>query len=145
MPTLNGTFSGKIASQSATTVLDQPGHNLSLGEVVGTQTSSDPLWNNAALRYWGINDLVNGQGTQRGYYVNTHADGDRDWGTFEGNVTSAEGTVIAEGTYQVNGGSGKLSGIRSSGVFRTRMTAAGEVEGTHQGTYELAAAKAQAG
>ncbi len=145
MTNLTGSFSGHIKSQSAIVVPDQTGHDLSLAEVVGTQKSADANWNNASLTYAGITDLIDGKGTQRGYFLNTRADGDRDWGTFEGRVTTANGLLTVEGTYQETGGTGKFKGISGNGTFKTRMTSPRDVEATYQGTYQLAAAKAQAG
>jgi len=145
MTNLTGSFSGHIKSQSAIAVPDQSGHDLSLAEVVGTQKSADANWNNASLTYAGITDLIDGKGTQRGYFLNTRADGDRDWGTFEGRVTTVNGLLTVEGTYQETGGTGKFKGITGNGTFKTRMTSPRDVEATYQGTYQLAAAKAQAG
>jgi hypothetical protein len=41
---------------------------------IGTQKSADPLWNNSKITYWGVTDLLDGKGSQRGYYNNIHAD-----------------------------------------------------------------------
>jgi hypothetical protein len=144
MANLSGSFSGHIKSQSAIVVPDQSGHDLVLGEVVGTQKSADPNWNNASLTYAATTDLIDGKGTQRGYFLNTRADGDRDWGTFEGRVTTVNGLLTVEGTYQETGGTGKFKGITGNGTFKTRMTSPRDVEATYQGTYQLVAA-AQAG
>lgn len=145
MPTLTGSFSGHFKSQSVIAVPDQSGHEVSLAEVVGTQETSDPNWNNASLTYVGTTDMIDGNGTQRGFYINTRADGDREWGTFEGRVTTVNGLPTVEGTYQNAGGTGRFSGMTANGTFKTRMTSPRDVEGTYQGTYQLAAAKAQAG
>jgi hypothetical protein len=142
MATLNGSFSGIVKSQSVIAVPGPSGHDLSLAEINGTQKSSDPNWNNASLTYCGITDIVDGKGTQRGYFQNSRADGDRDWGTFEGRVTTVNGMLMVEGTYQTTGGTGKFKGITGNGTFNTRMTSPTNVEATHQGTYELVAAKA---
>jgi hypothetical protein len=142
MATLNGTFSGGIKSQSAITVPDQSGHDLSLAEITGTQKTSDPNWNNANINYWGITDVIDGKGTQRGYFVNTHTDGDTDCGTFEGKVSTAGGQFVVEGTYQYTGGTGRYKGMTGAGTFQTRVTSPRTVEATHQGTYQLAAAAA---
>jgi hypothetical protein len=145
MANLTGSFSGHIKSQSAIAVPDQSGHDLSLAEVVGTQKTTDPNWNNASLTYVGTTDLIDGKGTQRGFYVNTRSDGDREWGTFEGRVTTVNGLPVVEGSYQNSGGTGRFKGLIASGTFKTRMTSPHDVEGTYQGTYQLATAKAQAG
>ena len=143
MPSLTGGFAGAITQQSALNLTDQPNHVIAIAEVHGTQTASDPLWNNAAITYWGINDLVDGQGTQTGYFDDVHADGGRDYGTFEGRVTNAGGTMIVEGAFKFTGGDGKYSGLTGGGTFRTVAKSETEVEASWQGTYELA--KAQAG
>ena len=46
-----------------------------------------------------MNDLLDGKGSQRGYFNNVHPDGGRDCGTFEGRVTTAGGAMTVEGTY----------------------------------------------
>jgi hypothetical protein len=140
MTNLTGSFSGHLKSQSAVVVPDQSGHDLSLAEVVGTQKSADPNWNNASITYVATTDLVDGKGTQRGYFLNTRADGDRDWGTFEGRVTTVNGLLTVEGTYQETGGTGKFKAITGNGTFKTRMTSPRDVEATYQGTYQLVAA-----
>jgi hypothetical protein len=144
MTNLTGSFSGHIKSQSAIAVPDQSGHDVSLAEVTGTQKTSDANWNNANLTYVGTTDVTDGKGTQRGFYVNTRADGDREWGTFEGRVTTVNGLPTVEGTYQNSGGTGRFKGMTANGTFKTRMTSPRDVEATYQGTYQLAAA-AQAG
>ena len=145
MPAVTGSFSGNVKLQTAIAVSDQSGHDLSLAEIGGTQKSSDANWNNATINYWGITDVIAGQGTQRGYFVNNHGEGDRDWGTFEGRVATSGGQITVEGTYQHTGWSGKFKSLSGNGTFKTKMTSPRDIEATWQGTYELAAAKAQAG
>lgn len=144
MPGMSGSFSGNVRLQTVVALSDQPNHDLNLAEISGKQRSSDEKWNNAAITYWGITDVVEGQGTQRGYFVNAHGEGDRDWGTFEGKVATSGGQVTVEGTWQFTGGSGNFRGLTGNGTFKTRLTSPAQVEGTWQGSYELAAAKAQA-
>ena len=98
MPFITGSFSGKITHQSALPLTDQPNHNLSIGEVTGTQKSDDPLWNNANITYWAVTDLIDGEGSQRGYYNNVHGDKGHERGTFEGRVTGGGASV--EGTWR---------------------------------------------
>jgi hypothetical protein len=98
------------------------------------QKSADPNWNNSALTYVAISDLVDGKGTQHGYFVNVRADGDRDLGTFEGKVTTVNGMRTLEGTYQETGGTGKFKGITGKSAFKTRMTSPRDAEATYQGT-----------
>ena len=96
-------------------------------------------WDNAELVYWGVLDLVEGNGTQRGYYVNQRANGDRDCGTFEGKVTTVQGQTTLEGTWQAVTGTGKFAGVKAGGTYQGRMTSLNEVEMSWEGRYELAA------
>jgi len=47
-------------------------HLLAIAEVNGTQNSPDPLWNDSKITYWRVNGLLNGDGTQLGYFNNSH-------------------------------------------------------------------------
>jgi len=143
LPSINGSFAGKITKRSALPLTDQPNHELSLAEVTGTQQSPDPLWNNATITYWGVTDVVNGKGTQRGYYNNVRADKTRDFGTFEGKVTASGNSMTVEGTWKIEGGEGQLKGATGSGTFKTTLKSETEVEATWEGAYQIA--KAQAG
>ena len=136
MPNLTGSFSGRITKQHGIPITDQPGHEIAIAEVNGTQQSSDPLWQNANIAYWGFIDVVDGKGTQRGYYNNVHPDGGRDFGTFEGHV-SEKGTIV-EGTFTITGGDGKYRGISGGGRFKTVMKSETELEANWEGHYELA-------
>ena len=142
MPSITGSFSGRITKQSAIDLTDQPNHNLSIGEVAGTQKSPDPLWNDASITYWGVTELLDGAGTQRGYYNNVHGDKGRDWGTFEGQVTTAGGGMTVEGTWKITGGDGEFRGVTGSGTFKTIAKSETELEATWAGNYELARAQA---
>jgi hypothetical protein len=93
MPSITGSFTGKITKQSGMSLADHPNHELAIAEVSGTQTSADPLWNDSAITYWGVTDVQGGKGTQSGYFNNVHGDKGRDWGTFEGKVT-VQGTKV---------------------------------------------------
>jgi hypothetical protein len=143
MPSISGSFSGKITQQFGLPVNDQSNHLFAIAEVDGTQNSPDPLWNNSKITYWGINDLLNGEGSQTGYFNNVHPDGGKDFGTFEGKVSAAGGTMTVEGTFKFKGGDGQYSGITGGGTFKTVAKSETEVEATWNGAYELA--KAQAG
>src|SRR5688500_9813243 len=143
MPSISGSFSGKITQQFGLPLNDQSDHLLAIAEVNGTQNSPDPLWNDSKITYWGINDLLNGEGSQTGYFHNVHPDGGRDFGTFEGKVSAAGGTMTVEGTFKFTGGDGQYRGLTGGGTFKTTAKSETEVEATWTGAYELA--KAQAG
>jgi len=82
--------------------------------------------------------VIAGNGPQRGYFVNEHADGDRDFGTFEGRIATSGGQVTIEGAWIFTGGTGTLEGLTGGGSYRGKMTSPREVENTWEGTYELA-------
>jgi hypothetical protein len=144
MPAVSGSFSGNVKMQTALAVSDQSNHELNLAEIGGTQKSSDEKWNNAAITYWGITDVVGGKGSQSGYFVNDHGADGHDWGTFEGKVAANGAEISVEGKYQFTGGSGKFKGLTGNGTFKTRMTSPRDVEATWQGAYELVSAKSHA-
>jgi hypothetical protein len=137
MPNITGSFVGRANSQAMMALKDVPNHELSLVEISGPQTASDPLWNGATVSYWGMADVVSGSGTQKGYFINQHANGDTDRGTFECTVTTAGGAVTLEGTWRFSGGTGALTGLSGSGTFRGRMTSPTEVETSWEGAYQL--------
>jgi hypothetical protein len=139
MPQISGSFSGKSRSQALIVVDDAPGHEMSLVEVSGPQATSDPLWNGATVRYWGIADLTAGNGTQTGYFTNRHADGDTDRGTFSAKLsTDAGGATTMEGMWAFTGGTGKFSGISGNGTYKGAVTSPTEVEISWEGSYRLA-------
>jgi len=141
MPSISGSFSGKITKQSGMPLTDQPNHELGIAEVSGTQSSPDPLWNDSSITYWGITDLLDGEGTQNGYFNNIHPDGGRDFGTFEGKVSAADGNITTVGTFTFTGGDGKYLGITGGGTFKTVAKSETDVEATWTGAYELAKAQ----
>jgi hypothetical protein len=142
MPNVTGSFSAHISAETTLFSEDQPNHIIQLAEIQATQQSPDPLWNNSRLTYCGINDLVSGSGTQRGYFVNVHPNGDRDCGTFEGKVTTSGAQTTIEGTFTFTTGTGSLKGIRGNGSFKGRQISPTEIEMSWIGAYEVAAATA---
>ena len=138
MPNFSGSFSGKANSQTIAYVNDVPNHELHLNEIRGSQKSTDDEWNNAKITYWSTLDLVSGNGSQRGYFLNVHEDGDTDSGSFEGKVTSTAKEVTLEGTWKISSGTGKLSGLTGNGSYRGRMTSPTQVEMTWDGAYQSA-------
>ena len=124
-------------------VADQQNHEMSIAEVSGMQKSADPLWDNSKITYWAITDLLDGKGSQHGYYNNVHNDKGRDWGTFEGKATVAGGTLTVEGTYKFAGGDGAYRGVTGSGKFKTVMKSENEIECSWEGKHALAKAHAR--
>jgi hypothetical protein len=140
MANVSGSFSGNVRTQSVMSLNDVANHSLGVAEVAGTQSSSDPRWNNSAITYWGTTDMEGTQGTQRGYFLNDHGSAGEDHGTFEGKVSAVGGEVVVEGTWQYTGGAGDFAGITGNGTFKTKLTSPTTVEASWQGTYALAVA-----
>jgi hypothetical protein len=69
-----GSFTGRVRVLSILALLDVPNHELQTAQVAGPQTPTDEKWNGARVTYWAVTDLVAGNGTQRGYYLNERAD-----------------------------------------------------------------------
>ena len=139
MPNFSGSFSGRATSRATMALEDVPNHEMHLATITGFQKSSDDHWKDSRITYADMSDLVGGNGTQRGYFVNTHANGDRDIGTFEGKVKTAGAQVTIEGTWKYTDGTGQFKGITGGGTYKGRMTSPTEVENTWEGTYQLAA------
>jgi len=141
MPSHSETFSGKVTKQYAMSLTDHPNHEVSIVEVSSTQKSADPLRNNSKITYWGVTDVLDGNGFQHGYYSNVHADKGRDWGMFEGRVTTAGGVMTVEGTWKFDGGAGEYRGITGGGKFKTVLRSETEIECSWDGNYERAKAQ----
>jgi len=139
MTEFSGSFSGRVRTLTTISVADIPGHELQTVEITGPQSSTDANWNGARVTYWGVSDLISGNGTQRGYYVNERSDGTRDWGTFEGKVTTTQAGTTIEGTWRVSEGTGRFAGATGQGTYKTRLISPTELECQWHGRFELAA------
>ena len=142
MAEISGSFTGRATVQTSVVVPDTDNHELGLAEVEGQQKCSDPLWADTRITYWGTADLVGGNGPQGGYWINRHANGETDWGTFQGKIATSGGQATMEGTYKWTGGTGKFKGISGGGKYKGRFTSPAEVINDWDGEYQLASAKA---
>jgi hypothetical protein len=139
MPNVSGSFYGKATSITIASLDDTPNHEMRLVTVSGIQKTSDPKWNNCPITYCDVSDFTGGSGPQHGYFSNMHANGDRDFGTFEGRVKTAGGQTTLEGTWKYTNGTGEFAGITGGGTYKGRMTSPSELENNWEGKYELAA------
>jgi len=144
MTNLSGSVTATVRLESTLNLEDQPNHQMQICEVRGKQQSPDAKWNNSILSYWGMADLQSGSGVQRGYYVNEHQDGDRDFGSYEGRITVNGSDVTLEGKFIFTGGTGKLKGIRGSGSYKGKMISPTEIQMNWSGAYEVASGAGQA-
>jgi hypothetical protein len=143
MPKFSGSFSAKLASLTALSLDDVPNHELRIATINGLQKTTDENWKDSHLTYWDASDLVAGNGTHHGYFVDVHPNGDRDIGTFEGKVKTSGEHVTIEGKWKYTDGTGQFKGITGGGTYKGRMTSPTEVENTWEGSYELAGKKAR--
>ena len=137
MTKISGSFNGKSSWQASASIPDRGSHDLGVVEIAGRQKSTDAEWNDAAIRYWGMADLTDGSGPQRGYFHNVHGDGDQDWGSFDGKITTSGQQVTIEGIFQFTGGTGKFQRISGKGTYKGRMPSPTEVAVEWAGEYQL--------
>ena len=141
MNEFSGSFTGHARVLTVLALADVPGHELQTVEIAGPQSSTDEKWNTARVTYWGVSDVVAGNGSQRGYFLNEHPDGSRNWGTFDGKITTSDNKTTVEGIWQFSDGTGMFAGIKGQGTFTTRLTSPTDLQCTWEGRYELAASR----
>jgi hypothetical protein len=145
MTRLSGSFNGSANWVTTVPQKDVPGHEVTIMEITGTQSSQDALWNNSRITYWGVGDTIAGNGTQRGCYVNQHIEGDSDRGFFEARITAKGNEMFLEGTWTLTGGTGRFEGATGGGTFRSRAISPSEVECSWEGQYQTGATTRGAG
>jgi len=138
---ITGSFAGKIKGQAAVNLSHEDNHALTLIAVAGPQTSPDPLWKGAQITYWATGELVNGNGSQKGHWCNERPGGDKDWGTFEGKITTSGQQVTMEGTFAFTGGTGIFKGVTGTGKYKGHFPSPTDVVNNWEGEYTLVAAK----
>ena len=139
MPNFTGQLKGSSTVQTIVSCNDTPGHQLMLRAGIAQQTCSDPLFNNTRHSSYSTADITNGTGHEYGYFVNEHANGDRESGSWEGTITTKNDKVSFEGTWKYTHGTGRLAGISGNGKFKGHMISASESEVSFEGNYQLKA------
>ena len=137
MTDFSGTCSSRLQSQTIASVPGGSDHQMGLAVMLGQHKCTEQKWNDAKLTYVGVTDVVDGQGKQNGHFHNTHTNGDTSFGTFNAKVsTGPEAAMIVEGEWRFVGGTGSLSKLKGSGVFKAQMTSPTSSEMTWSGSYE---------
>jgi len=140
MPNFTGNLKGTNTTQTVVSCTDTPGHHLILRAGTAHQTCSDPQFNNTRHSSWSTSDMIHGKGHERGYFLNEHANGDREGGEYEAKVsTSSNGQMTMEGTWKYTHGTGQYSGISGNGKFKGHIVSPTEVEVSFEGSYQLKA------
>jgi hypothetical protein len=125
---IKGTFSVKYVKQEALPVTDATGPVLILGEAQGVNESTgrQSYMDGAQVSNKEINELVQGNGTHRGYVTMTSRDGDQEITQWNGDVTTVmkDGQPMTsfKGTWQKISGTGKLQGIQGRGTYAGHFT-----------------------
>jgi len=119
-------------------IQDAADHQMGVTVSLGTHRSSDSKWSGAQMTSVVTTDVTSGQGMQRGYFCNLHANGERSHGTFEGKVATTGIKTIVEGNWYLSGGTGSLAKVTGSGPFKTEVTTATDADMTWSGNYQLA-------
>jgi hypothetical protein len=117
----------RTASKSVIPIGD--GHELIQEVVVADIKYSNPDFKIKDEWTYNHNDLVNGSGPTKGFYVDTHEDGSQTYGDYVGTlkvVTKSDGSWEAswEGMYKYLGGTGKFKNIKGSGTYKGSMSSA---------------------
>jgi len=117
----------RTAYKTAVPVGDVPNHEVAQELTLAEIKYSNPEFKTRDEWAYVHTDSIDGTGRQTGYYVDTHEDGSRTYGTFIGTVKASskpDGSweVTWEGTYQYVGGSGKYKNIKGTGTYKGRMS-----------------------
>jgi hypothetical protein len=133
---------GPLISRTVVSPGDDPKHEWVMQISRNTTTSSDPDHNGTELMDYGQSDSVAGTGTHRSFFRRLFKNGDTYSGTSEGThktTVKEDGSreTTWEGTWKVNGGSGKFKNSKGDGTYRGKRTAEGAVT-EWEGEVELA-------
>ena len=137
MTKFSGSFTGKVNWQTKVSLPHLANHHLILEEGSGEQDCTDAKWKGVIVTYWSMITLVEGRGSSQAYYSNVDVDGDRDWGKFGGTITASGDQITLEGTWKLDGGTGKFEGIKGNGNYKGRMVSPTEVKIEWDGEYEI--------
>ena len=125
---ISGKMTATYTSMDSVVVGDVPGHMMTLSTAEGTNASTgeNPFMDGAKLLDMSSGDLVQGNGTDRGYARFT-MDGDMVIAKYEGKVTTVmdaddNPTTSFEGTWAYTKGTGKFENITGEGTYSGKMT-----------------------
>jgi hypothetical protein len=125
---VSGKMTATYTGMDSIVVGDVPGHILSLSTAEGTNASTgkNSFMDGAQLLDMSFGDLVQGNGTDRGYARFT-MDGDMVIAKYEGKVTTVmdaddNPTTSFEGTWAYTKGTGKFKNITGEGTYSGKMT-----------------------
>jgi hypothetical protein len=108
------------------------GRAITLSRVAFVEQSVDPAFDAVHVDDINVSDLVAGNGSHKGYRVNTHMRGDCTFVTYEGWTTTTvtpAGLVCTRfaGTWHYTGGTGAFEHIAGGGTYHGHVTPTGRV------------------
>ena len=117
----------RTVATSVLTVDQASKHVITQDVVLSDIKVSNPAFQIKDELTYGQSDTIDGSGTSRGYFIDTHDDGSRTYGTYQGTIKKSskpDGSweVVSEGTYQYVGGSGKYQNIKGSGTYKSKSS-----------------------
>ena len=130
---------GKADPQQALPVGDRSDHMLGIAQIKCTYTTK-PMEIGADKSKEGVatetSDISGNTSHSRGFYVVTMESGDKVFFSYHGTATTKDGALVElKGDWGINGGSGKMKGIKGKGTFTCTPSGDGsscEVEGEYQ-------------
>ena len=127
--------------QQTVPVGDRPGHLLGIAQVKCAY-SAKPMEIGADKSKEGVgtetSELSGNTSHSRGFYVVTMESGDKVFFTYHGTATLKDGKLAdLKGDWGINGGSGKLKGIKGKGTFTCAPSGDGASSCDTDGEYQL--------
>lgn len=120
---------------NAIAVGDRPDHNLFVAQIKCTY--SKPMEIGGDKSKGGVStemaDSTGDNSKARGFHVVTMESGDKVFFSYQGTGTSKD----AKGNWAINGGSGKLKGIKGKGAYNCTATGDGALSCEVEGEYQL--------
>lgn len=140
---MKATYTKKATTISRNDVYpeDVPEHQISQHVRKASITFSDPDFGSSEDLEYGQSDTIAGNGSHRGYSVNTYKNGDKTYDKWEGThktIVKEGGAweTNVEGKFQYTGGTGKFKNIKGGGAYKGTITAKGEnQEGEFEAEY----------
>ena len=140
----SGTYTRKATTISRNEIYPEgvPEHMIAQFVRKASGTSSgpdlDPDFRSFEQMEYGQSDSIAGNGSHRGYSVDTYKNGDKTYQKYEGThktIVKEGGAweLNYEGKFQYTGGTGTFKNIKGGGAYKGRVTAE---EQTDEGTFE---------
>lgn len=137
---ISGTIQCKPGPVTPVAIGDQPGHAYAVVqsectwtkpiEIAGVQSKSgtDTV----------VTEMSGNKSSDRGYHLDTMANGDKFTVRFQGTGTSKDGKPVGSiGTWSFVEGSGKVKGIKGKGTYKGTANADGSMTNAIEGEYSI--------